>query len=642
MLVIGAALGRLLGDLDRRHIEIARDNLRRAFPEWDETRVRRVARDVYGHFGRVLLDIVWLSGRSREQILALIDVENGHQLDALRENTRGCMIVTAHLGNWEACGVAHGWLFRPMDVIARPLDNPALDERLVAFRRRSGNTVIYKQKALAHILRALRANREVAFLLDQNVQEKDGIFVDFFGRKAAATTVASALAVKTGAVVLPTHAILKPDGRYRLTYGAPLPWTPPATARPTSRRSRRASRPSSRAGCARRRSSGCGCTAAGRRSRRRRRPRERARAHPGARAQLAGRRGAVAARAARPARAASRSPAWRCSPARPWSSCTGRWRRCTACGSPRTRARTPRRVRGAFDLGVLFTNSFGSALSLRLARVPERWGYATEGRGPLLTRRARVPAAVRGRSQVYYYRAMLAALGLRVSAEPDASLRAPAHVGGGRGPPARSRPLDRPQPGRRVRRRQALAGRALRGRRRTRWPGGRARRWRSLGSASERPLADEVAAAMRHPARVLAGETPARGARGRPGPPRLLVTNDSGPMHVASALGTPRRGRLRADRRARDGARGSGAHAHRARAGALRALRAARVPDRPRLHAARRRRSASPSLALELLASVRPAIFMDRDGTALARDRLREPRRRASGRSRTRWTRCAW
>ena len=225
MLVIGAALGRLLGDLDRRHIEIARDNLRRAFPEWDEARVRRTARGVYGHFGRVLLDIVWLSGRSREQILSLIDVENAHQLDALRENTRGCMIVTAHLGNWEACGVAHGWLFRPMDVIARPLDNPALDERLVAFRRRSGNTVVYKQKALAHILRALRANREVAFLLDQNVQEKDGIFVDFFGRKAAATTVASALAVKTGAVVLPTHAILKPDGRYRLTYGAPLPWT---------------------------------------------------------------------------------------------------------------------------------------------------------------------------------------------------------------------------------------------------------------------------------------------------------------------------------------------------------------------------------------------------------------------------------
>lgn len=226
VLLAGRALGRLLGGLDRRHLGIVRDNLRRAFPEWDETRVRRTARGVYAHFGRVLFDILWLAHRSREEVMALVDVEHGEHLRALEGNRHGCVFVTAHIGNWELCGLAHGWSFRPMGVVARPLDNPALDARLVAFRERSGNTVIYKQKALAHILRALRENREVAFLLDQNVQEKDGIFVDFFGRKAASTTVAAALAVKTGAVLLPGYAVLKDDGRYRLSYDAPIRWTP--------------------------------------------------------------------------------------------------------------------------------------------------------------------------------------------------------------------------------------------------------------------------------------------------------------------------------------------------------------------------------------------------------------------------------
>jgi KDO2-lipid IV(A) lauroyltransferase len=226
MLATGAALGRLLGDLDRRHLEIVRDNLRRAFPEWDEARVRRTARDVYAHFGRVLFDILWLAHRSRDQVMALVDVEHREHLRALDGNANGCVFVTAHLGNWELCGIAHAWSFRPMGVVARPLDNPALDERLVAFRQRSGNTVIYKQKALAHILRALRENREVAFLLDQNVQEKDGIFIDFFGRKAAATTVAAALAVKTGAVLLPGYAVMTAGGRYRLVYDEPIRWTP--------------------------------------------------------------------------------------------------------------------------------------------------------------------------------------------------------------------------------------------------------------------------------------------------------------------------------------------------------------------------------------------------------------------------------
>src|SRR5258707_1657226 len=82
-------------------------------------------------------------------------------------------------------------------------------------------------------------------------------------------------------------------------------------------------------------------------------------------------------------------------------------------------------LRGGFDTGVLLPNSFGSALSLWLARVPERWGYATDGRRPLLTRAPRVPERVRGRSQVYYYRAMLAGAGLRVSAAPDVSLSCP-------------------------------------------------------------------------------------------------------------------------------------------------------------------------------------------------------------------------
>ncbi len=220
VLRLGRALGRLLGDLDRRHIGITRDNLRRAFPEWDETRVRRTARDVYAHFGLMLLDILWLSHRTREEMMALVDLEGGQHLEALRP--AGGMLVTAHLGNWELCGVAHGYLFRPVGVVARPLDNEPLDRRLTSFRQRSGNQVIPKQKALAHILRALRERRDVALLIDQNVQEKDGIFIRFFDRPAAATTVAAALAVKTGCPVVGGHAVLMPDGRYRQIYDPPM------------------------------------------------------------------------------------------------------------------------------------------------------------------------------------------------------------------------------------------------------------------------------------------------------------------------------------------------------------------------------------------------------------------------------------
>ena len=50
VLALGRGLGRLWAALDRRHLAIAADNLRRAFPEWDEARVQATALGVYAHF----------------------------------------------------------------------------------------------------------------------------------------------------------------------------------------------------------------------------------------------------------------------------------------------------------------------------------------------------------------------------------------------------------------------------------------------------------------------------------------------------------------------------------------------------------------------------------------------------------------
>jgi len=66
VLATGRRLGRLWAALDRRHLAIAADNLRQAFPEWEETRVQATARGVYAHFATVVLDILWMEGRPVE------------------------------------------------------------------------------------------------------------------------------------------------------------------------------------------------------------------------------------------------------------------------------------------------------------------------------------------------------------------------------------------------------------------------------------------------------------------------------------------------------------------------------------------------------------------------------------------------
>jgi heptosyltransferase-2 len=196
-------------------------------------------------------------------------------------------------------------------------------------------------------------------------------------------------------------------------------------------------------------------------------------------------------------------------------------------------------LRGRADLAVILPNSFAAAFALWRARIPERWGYATDGRGFLLTRRCRVPPELRGRSQVYYYRAMLEGVGVAVEGPADASLRCPdewaAHartILGDDGPWLGVNPGAFYGSAKRWMSERFAAAADLVARR-------TGARIAILGGRDERPLGETIAAQLRAPFRLLCGETRLRDLVGVLSRLRLLLTNDSGPMHVAAALGVP-------------------------------------------------------------------------------------------------------
>jgi KDO2-lipid IV(A) lauroyltransferase len=106
--------------------------------------------------------------------------------------------------------------------VARPLDNPYLHAMLERIRTCTGNTVIYRQGGLRRVLRDLQSNRGVAMLIDQHLHS-DAVSVEFFNRPAATTSALAALALRTGAPVIPVFALPLPGGRYRLIYDRPVP-----------------------------------------------------------------------------------------------------------------------------------------------------------------------------------------------------------------------------------------------------------------------------------------------------------------------------------------------------------------------------------------------------------------------------------
>ena len=226
VLASGTALGRIFYYLDAPHRRLTLANLRTAFPHRPPSEVRRIGRDVFGHFGRLLVEVLRFSTLTHDQIRQAVEIEGAERVDQAHALGRGVLYITGHFGFWEIHALAHGLRFPSLAVVARALDNPLLHDLLEQVRTATGNTVIYRKGGLRRILRALADNQGVAVLIDQHIQAGDAVVVEFFDRPAATTSAVAALALRTGAPVIPVFALPLPGGRYRLIYEHPV--EPPA------------------------------------------------------------------------------------------------------------------------------------------------------------------------------------------------------------------------------------------------------------------------------------------------------------------------------------------------------------------------------------------------------------------------------
>ena len=222
VLATGALLGRAFYLLDRSHRRLAISNLQRAFPLRSSQECRAIARGMFSHFGRLLVVFLKFCDMDPRRMLAHVEFEGEERVVAAHNQGKGVLLFTGHFGFWEINALVHALVMQPMAVLARPLDNPLLHDLLERMRRATGNTVIYRRGAIRRVLRALSENQAVAILIDQHIQSTDAVYVDFFNRPAATTSALAALALRTGAPVVPVFALPRPGGGFRMVYEHPV------------------------------------------------------------------------------------------------------------------------------------------------------------------------------------------------------------------------------------------------------------------------------------------------------------------------------------------------------------------------------------------------------------------------------------
>ncbi len=219
---LGALLGRLVFHLDRRHRQIAFDNLKPSFgQEHDDAWLWAITRRSFEQLGRTLAEVMRLERTDPVALRQRVKIEGYEHYLAARNERRGVMLISAHFGNWEYVGAAFASEGHPVALVARALDDAGLNAILDAARERHGNTVLDKKTAASEIVRRLRAGETVGILIDQNTRAEDAVFVDYFGRLAATHKGPAIIALRTGATVLPVF-VVREDDHHRLVIGRAL------------------------------------------------------------------------------------------------------------------------------------------------------------------------------------------------------------------------------------------------------------------------------------------------------------------------------------------------------------------------------------------------------------------------------------
>ena len=214
---IAGKLAGLWHALDKKRKNIARRNILKAMPDqFNEKNVDELVRQIFTEVAITILEIIrHVQTNDRKWIDENIEIQGGEHIENALKGGKGILFFTPHFGNWELTSLKVGLQFQKVYSVYRPLDNFYLDRLIHESRSQYNQEMFPKKGAVRSLLKALKKGECVGLLVDQHVSPyQEGIWVNFFNRKAATSPIIAELHKRTEAPVLPVFCVRQPDGKY--------------------------------------------------------------------------------------------------------------------------------------------------------------------------------------------------------------------------------------------------------------------------------------------------------------------------------------------------------------------------------------------------------------------------------------------
>ena len=198
---------------------------------------KKLAQAFYGHLLTSIKEMVQLRFISEQTLRSSVTVIGADRIMALAKEGKGVLILTGHFGNWEFAplgGILNFKTYQGQFHFIRKTLGVKWIERLL-FKRYfdAGLQVIAKKNSLNQVCEALEQGHAVVFVMDQHASlaNKDGIAVEFFGKKAGTYRSLATIARYTGLPVVPAAGYRLENGKHVLEFSDPIVWQDAETPR---------------------------------------------------------------------------------------------------------------------------------------------------------------------------------------------------------------------------------------------------------------------------------------------------------------------------------------------------------------------------------------------------------------------------
>jgi KDO2-lipid IV(A) lauroyltransferase len=220
MRLSGAWLGFLWFDVFGFRKKIVLDNLKIAFPEWSEEQRMKVGRASVYNLGYNFGDFFFIPSMNSKWVQDHVVIEGWEHVEEARSRNKGMFLLSLHLGNGDVAANVISLRGQEVYIITKTFKTEWFNDLWFSIRGKQGVKYIdaHGPSNAFDILKALKKNAAVTFVLDQYMGRPYGIATNFFGKRTGTAYGLALFAQKTKAPVLPTYTFEGADEKLHIVF----------------------------------------------------------------------------------------------------------------------------------------------------------------------------------------------------------------------------------------------------------------------------------------------------------------------------------------------------------------------------------------------------------------------------------------